>query len=110
MEHFLNACRNSRDGFLALLRERAFRQELMLLCAALPLAALKGGLSALLAVLPWGLLVLAAEALNTGIEKTVDLVTSEWKPLAKTAKDAGSFACGAAIAAFIVVCVRILLL
>ena len=34
--------------------------------------------------------MLIAEALNTGIEKTVDLCTQEWHPLAKAAKDEDS--------------------
>jgi len=34
--------------------------------------------------------VLIAEAINTAIEKVVDLVTSEFHPLAKQAKDIGS--------------------
>jgi len=41
----------------------------------------------------WGLLiltifmVLVAETINTAVEKTVDLVTTEYHPLAKTAKN-----------------------
>lgn len=44
----------------------------------------------------WGLLiltiflVLSAETCNTAIEKTVDLVTSEYHPLARTAKNAAA--------------------
>ncbi|MGI6075979.1 MAG: diacylglycerol kinase [Pyramidobacter sp.] len=109
MEHFLKACRNSRDGFRALLGERAFRQELMLLTLCLTAAALRGGWRALAKLLPWGGLVLIAEALNTAVEKTVDLVTDQWHPLAKIAKDAGSFACGTAVFVFLVVCLGTLL-
>ena len=36
--------------------------------------------------------VLAVELLNTSIEATVDLITSEYHPLAKIAKDCGSAA------------------
>lgn len=108
MEHFLKACRNSRDGFRALLGEKAFRQELLLLAVFLTAAALKDGWSALPQLLPWGGVVLITEALNTAVEKTVDLVTDQWHPLAKIAKDAGSFACGTALFVFFVVWFRTL--
>ncbi|WIV51395.1 diacylglycerol kinase [Marivivens sp. LCG002] len=48
--------------------------------------------AALALILVMGLLVLAAELMNTAIERTVDLVTEEQHPLAKRAKDAGSAA------------------
>lgn len=41
-------------------------------------------------VIGFGLLLLAAELLNTGIEKACDLVSTDAHPLAKKAKDAGS--------------------
>lgn len=47
---------------------------------------------ALMLVIALGLLVLAAELMNTAIERTVDLITRESHPLAKQAKDAGSAA------------------
>ena len=37
-----------------------------------------------------GILVLAAEAMNTAIERTVDLISKEKSDLARRAKDAGS--------------------
>ena len=110
MHHFLCAARYSRDGFVFLLRETAFRQELLLLAAACAAVAFTRGAERLFDVLPWGLFVLVTEALNTAVEKTVDLVTSERHPLAKAAKDCGSFACGTAIAAFLFVCARVLFL
>ncbi len=36
-------------------------------------------------------LILIAEAFNSAIERVVDLVTQEYHPLAKEAKDIGSF-------------------
>ena len=110
MRHLFKALAHSWGGFLVLLGEAAFRQELVMLLAALSAVCWRRGLSAFAAALPWGLLVLIAEALNTGIEKTVDLCTQEWHPLAKAAKDAASFACGMAILAFALVCARELLL
>lgn len=41
-------------------------------------------------ILALGVLVLAAELLNTGMERVVDLVSLEQSELAKQAKDAGS--------------------
>ncbi len=109
MEHFFKALRYSRDGFLTLLKERSFRQELVLVCAGLLALACLRGARGLLDAAPWGILVLIAEALNTGVERAVDLCTQEWRRLAKEAKDCASFACGAAITAFIVVCARTVL-
>ena len=105
MEHFLKAMSYSRDGFCFMLRETAFRQELALLALGFAASFAAKGIGALAAVIPWGLLVLIAESLNTGIEKCVDLCTGgEWEQLAKESKDVSSFACGAAITAFVCVC------
>jgi diacylglycerol kinase (ATP) len=41
-------------------------------------------------ILALGLLVLAAELINTGLEEVVDLVSPETHPAAKKAKDCGS--------------------
>jgi diacylglycerol kinase (ATP) len=106
MEHFIKAFTYSCAGFQALLRERAFRQELFLLAFFFSVTALARGVAALLDVLPWGLLVLVVEALNTAVEKTVDLCTTQIHPLAKIAKDTASFACGTAIMAFLLTCLR----
>lgn len=43
-------------------------------------------------ILALGVLVLAAELMNTGIENAVDYVSEDQHPLAKKAKDAGSAA------------------
>lgn len=48
-------------------------------------------------ILALGILVLAAELLNTAIEDAVDYISTEDNPLAKRAKDAGS--AGVAVAA-----------
>lgn len=55
--------------------------------------AVLGGVVLKITRMEWGLLtltitlVLTAEAVNTALEKTVDLVTSEYHPLARTAKN-----------------------
>ena len=41
-------------------------------------------------ILGLGVLVLAAEAMNTAVERTVDLISEEKSDLARRAKDAGS--------------------
>ena len=51
---------------------------------------LDGGELAL--ILALGVLVLAAELMNTALERAVDLITTEQNDLAKRAKDAGSAA------------------
>jgi len=51
-------------------------------------------------ILSLGVLVLAAELMNTGIERAIDYISEDENPLAKQAKDAGSAAVAmAAIAA-----------
>ncbi|MBR0382240.1 MAG: diacylglycerol kinase family protein [Eubacterium sp.] len=51
--------------------------------------------------------VLSLELVNTALESVVDLVTDEWKPLAKTAKDA---AAGAVLIAAIMAAIAGLLI
>lgn len=58
--------------------------------SALALWLLQGAELAL--ILALGLLVLAAELMNTGIERAVDYISTEQHPLAKFAKDAASAA------------------
>ncbi|PTQ75662.1 diacylglycerol kinase [Celeribacter persicus] len=73
--------------------EHSFRTwvwaNLISLCAALVFD-LSGGERGL--VIALGLLILAAELLNTAIEDAVDYISGEEHPLAKTAKDTGSAA------------------
>ena len=93
LTHFFHAATYSWDGFKALCGEAAFRQELLLGVVVLPLAWLLPHLSLLWRVMltcAW-VLMLAAEALNTAIEAVVDMVMPERHPLAKKAKDLGSF-------------------
>lgn len=71
-------------------QEHSFRSWVWanLVSAGLALILLEGGERAL--ILALGVLILAAELLNTAIERTVDLVTKEQSDLARQAKDAGS--------------------
>lgn len=61
-------------------------------------AAILAGLFFKLSILEWAVILLvigfvwAMEAINTAVEHTVDLCTSEYKPVAKAAKDAAAAA------------------
>lgn len=100
LRHLAEAAGYSLGGFKRLVREPAFRHEILFgglllgLLAVLdaPLAAflVQGGL----------LLMLAAfEAVNTAIELIVDRVSPEWSAFAKNAKDLGSLSVACAILA-----------
>ena len=62
------------------------------LALAMPLSPVERAL-----ILALGLLILAAELLNTAIEDAIDYISTDRHPLAKRAKDAGS--AGVAVAA-----------
>lgn len=72
--------------------EHSFRSWVWanLVSAACAFWLLEGGELAL--ILALGILVLAAELMNTALERAVDLVTKDHHLLAKQAKDAGSAA------------------
>ena len=94
IKHLFYAARYSWEGFRALSQETAFCHEMLLgvvaLCAAwfLPHLSLlwRVFLSLLWLALP------TMEILNTAIEAVVDMITEEYHPLAKKAKDLGSAA------------------
>jgi diacylglycerol kinase (ATP) len=102
------ATRYSLDGIgYALRHESAFRQELLLLAVLIPLAVMLARTPVELALLLGSaILVLIVELLNTAIEALVDLVTGEFRELAKAAKDAGS----AAVFISLLLCVLVWLL
>ncbi|AXH15538.1 diacylglycerol kinase [Malaciobacter mytili LMG 24559] len=73
--------------------ESSFRLELF--CAIFIIAGIiiiDASLTNKLILLVSGILVLIIELVNSAIENVVDLVTKEYAPLAKTAKDIGSTA------------------
>ncbi len=89
-----NALGYSRDGLAAAWKhEAAFREEVLLLLVAVPLA-LYFGQDGLARALLIGsiLLVLIVEILNSGLEAIVDKASPEKHELAKRAKDMGSAA------------------
>jgi diacylglycerol kinase (ATP) len=96
MERLLRATVNTWKGLIAATRsEEAFRQELVALVFAVPLAFV-------VADDPWKrvaligvvLLLLAVEMLNTAIEKLADRLTTEHDPQIGRVKDMGSAAVG----------------
>lgn len=94
LRRVLNAFFYSIEGFRAAYRnEDAFRQELWLAGALIPLA-LFLDVSALGKALMIAsvLLVLIVELLNSAVEATVDRISLERHALAKRAKDIGSAA------------------
>ena len=73
--------------------EEAFREIVLLCMVGVPLGLYLGSSWAerVLLIVPLVLCVVV-ELLNTAIENVVDLVSPEWHPLAKKAKDMGSAA------------------
>ena len=96
MDRWLRATINSWNGLRHIARtEVAFRQELAVLTAAVPLALLIAADAwkrlTLIAVI---LLVLIVELVNTAIEKLADRVSCEIDPQIGRVKDMGSAAVG----------------
>jgi diacylglycerol kinase (ATP) len=94
VERLFRATINSWHGLTACAKsETAFRQELMLLVAGVPLAFYvtsdSGERFALIGVL---FVLLIVELINTAIERLSDRVTRETDPLIKQVKDMGSAA------------------
>jgi diacylglycerol kinase (ATP) len=94
--HILRATRNTWNGLVSAARgETAFRQELVVLLLAIPLAFVIAESAwrrlALIAVL---VVLLVVELLNTAIEKLADQVTRETHPAIGRVKDMGSAAVG----------------
>ena len=94
MRRLAKAVRNSSRAFLLLARdEAAFRQELAVLVAALPVAWLIAptwrGFALLVGAI---LLVMIVEVLNTGLEAACNAVSREFDVDIKLAKDCGSLA------------------
>ena len=99
MERLLRAAVNTWNGFLAATRsEEAFRQELVVLVLAVPLAFLVTEAAwKRLTLIGVVLLLLVVELLNTAIEKLADRVSREIDPQIGRVKDMGSAAVGVAL-------------
>jgi len=96
MERLLRATVNTWKGLIAATRsEEAFRQELVALAIAIPLAfVVADDAWKRIALVGVVLLLLAVEMLNTAIEKLADRLTTEHDPQIGRVKDMGSAAVG----------------
>jgi len=99
MERLLRATVNTWNGFLAAARsEEAFRQELVALVLAVPLAfVVTDAAWKRLALIGVVVFVLVVELLNTAIEKLADRVNLAIDPQIGRVKDMGSAAVGLAL-------------
>ncbi len=99
MERLLRATVNTWNGFLAATRsEEAFRQELVALVLAVPLAFVVSEVAwKRLALIGVVVFVLVVELLNTAIEKLADRVNLAIDPQIGRVKDMGSAAVGLAL-------------
>ncbi len=99
MDRLLRASINTWRGLLAAWRsEEAFRQELIALVMAVPLAFfLAEAAWKRLALIGVVLLILIVEMLNTAIEKLADRLTTAHDPQIGRVKDMGSAAVGLAL-------------
>lgn len=100
---------NSWNGFVYLLTERAFVQEIIVsviivaicVCSRIPS-------SKFLYIFSSYCLVLVTEAINTAIEAVVNRISTDKHPLSKKAKDIGSAAVFMAMLHFLVVVIFVL--
>jgi diacylglycerol kinase (ATP) len=99
MDRLWNATVNTWNGLKAATRsEAAFRQELVALVLAIPLAfVVADGAWKRLALIGVVVLILIVELLNTALEKLADRVTMAVDPQIGFVKDAGSAAVGLAL-------------
>jgi diacylglycerol kinase (ATP) len=81
------------DGFMVLIKESAFKHEVMFLIFVFTLFALFKVVfyNYVIAVMLWCVLI-AVEAINTAIEHIVDRISPEISDFAKKTKDLGSLA------------------
>ncbi len=88
-----HAARHSLAGLRAGWAELAFRMEVVLALALLPLAFWLGRSWVEVALLAGSVVaVLVVELLNTAVESAIDRVGPQWHALSKRAKDLGSAA------------------
>jgi diacylglycerol kinase (ATP) len=110
IEHLVEATGYSLAGLRAAVRhEEAFRQELLALVIAVPVALWLGktGVERALLIGPC-LLVIVVELVNSAIEATVNRIGPERNELARRAKDLGSASVFCAIVLVIVVWILVL--
>ncbi|WP_346432162.1 diacylglycerol kinase [Faunimonas pinastri] len=91
--HLFASAGYSFDGLRRMLKEAAFRQELLFAIALFAvLAVRRAETEAYFVQAVFLILLLAVEALNTAIEVLTDAVSPGYSAFAKQSKDLGSFA------------------
>lgn len=109
MKKIVSAFLYSISGLKYLLKERAFKEELVFfLLTSLPLFFIKLSIAKRLYVISSMFIVLIIEALNSAIENTVDRISTDTHPLSKKAKDISS--CAVFLALLHFACVYITLI
>ena len=105
--NIIHATINAVDGLKELVLQKAARRELALVVVAIGFFCYRPNVyTVLIAVL--SLVLLAIEALNTAIEKTCDLITTEEHPEIKKIKDLGAAAVMIIVLAIALIFVRYL--
>jgi diacylglycerol kinase (ATP) len=108
--HFFAAAGYSSAGLRRLAQESAFRQEVALILGLVVLVAVLGGsVAELMGLVALGLVLVAVEALNTGLEVLVDHLSPDWSAWAKDAKDLGSLAVACVIGAMLLYAVAVVI-
>ena len=98
--HLFAAAGYSWAGFLRLLQESAFRQELLFFAAAeILLVAVGATATEIVISIVLFLGLFSIEAMNTAVEEMIDRISPEISIVGKHAKDLGSFAVFCMIAA-----------
>ncbi len=92
--HFYKSCKYSLTGLFTSIKTERSLHLLLLACAFVLVMCIILQVSAehVIIISMLAIFLLAMELMNTAIEHTVDMVTKEFHPLAKKAKDCGSAA------------------
>ncbi|AGA65248.1 Diacylglycerol kinase [Liberibacter crescens BT-1] len=92
--HVISALIHSQQGFLRLLKEKAFKDEILGYAAGIIFIIFNSGtFKNYLFFTILALALFAVEAINTAIEEIIDHLSPERSIVGKNAKDLGSFAC-----------------
>lgn len=92
--HFYKSCKYSLAGLFTSIKTERSLHLLLLACAFVLVICIILDVSAehIIIISMLAIFLLAMELMNTAIEHTVDMITKEFHPLAKKAKDCGSAA------------------
>lgn len=92
--HFYKSCKHCLAGLFRYIKTERSLHLLLLACAFVLVMCIILDVSAehIIIISMLAIFLLAMELMNTAIEHTVDMVTKEFHPLAKKAKDCGSAA------------------